>query len=134
VARRAFLDTQIALWLAVADKRLTADAIRAINASAQTVVSAISLAELEVKAMTGKLALPAGLSQRFKDQGIVVEAFDDNAAEQLRRFPTLAKHDPFDRMLLAQAASKISTTFFTADSVIAELQFDWVVDCRNLLL
>ena len=131
MAGRAFLDTQVALWLASGDKRLSADVVRAINRSTQTVVSAISVAELEVKAMTGKLPAPEGLAQRFREQGVLVEAFDDHAAEQLRRFVTLAKHDPFDRMLLAQASSRIGTIFYTADSVIAEIGLDWVVDCRS---
>jgi len=130
MAGRAFLDTQVALWLASGDKRLSSQAVKAINSSSQTIVSAISIAELEAKAMTGKLPVPQGLAQIFRDQGISVESFDDRAAEQLRRFASLAKHDPFDRMLLAQASSRVATSFYTADSVIAELGFDWVVDCR----
>jgi PIN domain nuclease of toxin-antitoxin system len=128
--RRAFLDTQVAFWMVTGNKRLTPKTIKAINASRETVVSAISLAELEQKAMLGKLAAPIGLAQRFLDQGITVEAFGLEASEQLRRFPQLAKHDPFDRMIMAQAASQFGTLFFTADSVLAQLGLDWVVDCR----
>ena len=128
--RRAFLDTQVAFWLVTGNKRLTAATLKAINASRETVVSAISLAELEQKALLGKLAAPIGLAQRFLDQGIIIESFGFEASEQLRRFPQLAKHDPFDRMILAQAASQFGTLLFTADSVLAELGLDWIVDSR----
>jgi len=128
--RRAFLDTQVAFWLATGSKFLSASTLSSINASRQTAVSAISLAELEQKALLGKLAAPIGMAQRFLDQGIVIEAFGFEASEQLRRFPQLAKHDPFDRLILAQAAAQFGTIFFTADSVIAEMGLDWVVDCR----
>ncbi len=128
--RRAFLDTQVAFWLVTGNKRLNAKTIKAINASRETVISAISLAELEQKALLGKLPAPIGLAQRFIDQGIILEPFGIEASEQLRRFPQLARHDPFDRMILAQAASQFGTLFFTADSVLAELGLDWVVDCR----
>jgi PIN domain nuclease of toxin-antitoxin system len=128
--RRAFLDTQVAFWLVSGNNRLSASTLKAINTSRETVVSAISLAELEQKAMVGKLAAPIGMAQRFLDQGIVIEAFGFEASEQLRRFPQLAKHDPFGRMLLAQAASQFGTIFFTADTVLAELGLDWIVDCR----
>jgi PIN domain nuclease of toxin-antitoxin system len=128
--RRAFLDTQVAFWLVTGNKRLSASTLKAINASRETVVSAISLAELEQKALLGKLAAPIGLAQRFLDQGIIIESFGFEASEQLRRFPQLAKHDPFDRTILVQAASQFGTLFFTADSVLAELGLDWIVDCR----
>ncbi len=128
--RRAFLDTQVAFWMATGNKRLTPKIIKAINSCRETVISAISLAELEQKAMLGKLAAPIGLAQRFMDQGIILEPFGIEASEQLRRFAQLAKHDPLDRMIMAQAASQFGTLFFTADSVLAELGLDWIVDCR----
>ena len=128
--RRAILDTQVAFWLVSGNKHLSAATLKAINASRETVVSAISLAELEQKALLGKLAAPVGLAQRYLEQGIVIESFGFEASEQLRRFPQLAKHDPFDRMILAQAPLQFGTVFFTADSVLADLGLDWVVDCR----
>lgn len=129
MARRAFLDTHVAMWLALGDKRLSKSALREINANSETVISSISIAELEIKANLNKLKLPKNLAELFMSNGIQIEAFDANAASQLGRFPTLARHDPFDRMVLAQASLQVGTTLFTADAVISDLNFDWVYSC-----
>ena len=129
MARRAFLDTHVAMWLALGDKRLSKPALREINANSETVISSISIAELEIKANLNKLKLPKNLAELFMSNGIQIEAFDANAASQLGRFPTLARHDPFDRMVLAQASLQVGTTLFTADAVISDLNFDWVYSC-----
>jgi PIN domain nuclease of toxin-antitoxin system len=125
--RRAFLDSQVAFWLATGDKRITPQVLRVINSHSFTSISAITLAELEMKAAIGKLALPANLSLVFEKAGLTIEPFDSMASEQLRRFPQLNRHDPFDRLILAQAASKVGATFFTADQALIELGLDWVV-------
>ena len=129
MARRAFLDTHVAMWLALGDKRLSKPALREINANSETVISSISIAELEIKANLNKLKLPKNLAELFMSNGIQIESFDANAASQLGRFPTLARHDPFDRMVLAQASLQVGTTLFTADAVISDLNFDWVYSC-----
>ena len=129
MARRAFLDTHVAMWLALGDKRLSKPALREINANSETFISSISIAELEIKANLNKLKLPKNLAELFMSNGIQIEAFDANAASQLGRFPTLARHDPFDRMVLAQASLQVGTTLFTADAVISDLNFDWVYSC-----
>jgi PIN domain nuclease of toxin-antitoxin system len=125
--RRAFLDSQVAFWLAIGDERITPQVLRAINSHSVTAISAITLAELEMKASIGKLALPTNLSRVFENAGLTIEPFDAVASEQLRRFPQLNRHDPFDRLILAQAASKVGVTFFTADQALIELGLDWVV-------
>lgn len=130
MAKRAFLDTHVAIWLATDDKRLSKAALREINSSSETVISAISLAELEIKANLDKIKLPANLAQLFAANGVNVEPFEASAASQLGRFSNLNRHDPFDRMILAQASMKIDTTFFTADEVITKLDFDWVYSCE----
>jgi PIN domain nuclease of toxin-antitoxin system len=129
VARRAFLDTHIALWLASGDPKLSKALVKDINNSSETAVSAVSIAELEIKASAGKLRLPTEFEEVFREAGIKIEPFGIDAALQFRRFPALAKHDPFDRMILAQASAKSNTVLFTADRVIASLGLDWVRDC-----
>ena len=129
MARRAFLDTHVALWLARGDSRLTKHILRDINSHGETVISAISLAELEIKAEINKLVLPANLGELFESNGIKVEAFGAGASLQLARFPVLARHDPFDRLILAQASARLGTTFFTADETMAGLDLDWIRSC-----
>jgi len=129
MARRAFLDTHVAIWIARGDAKLSRQVLKDINSHGETVISAISLAELEIKAGIGKLALPPNLGEIFESFGIRVEAFGLEASQQLARFPYLARHDPFDRLILAQASARLGTTFFTADKAIADLGLDWVRGC-----
>jgi PIN domain nuclease of toxin-antitoxin system len=129
MAQRAFLDTHVAFWLAAGHQRLLKSLLREINSHSETVISAISLVELEIKASLGKLKLPPKLAQAFLDAGIKIEAFDQNAAMQLIRFEALARHDPFDRMILAQASAQQNTTLYSADQAIAGLNLEWVRDC-----
>jgi len=48
-------------------------------------------------------------------------------AENLREFPELAKHDPFDRLLVAQA-SHAGLQLLTADRVLLGLDHDFIVN------
>lgn len=127
---KAFLDTHVMLWLARGDKRITPSILKAINASTETLISSISVAELEVKAAKGKIALSKDWVKSLEDAGIKVAPFTSESAQALSRFPALANHDPFDRMILAHAASTRGSTLFTADEVLASQQLDWVIDCR----
>ena len=49
------------------------------------------------------------------------------AAQGLRDYPSLVNHDPFDRALLASAAS-FGVPFITSDSKILDLQLPFVID------
>jgi PIN domain nuclease of toxin-antitoxin system len=129
MSRRAFIDTQVALWLAKGDARLSAATLKWLNSNSETAMSALSIAELEIKAGIGKLPLPKDFASAFTKQGIKIEPYDDQAAAALSRFPSLVRHDPFDRMILAQASARPNTTFFTADRALAALGLDWVIDC-----
>jgi PIN domain nuclease of toxin-antitoxin system len=129
MARRAFLDTHVAVWIAKGDARLSRQILKDINSHGETVISAISLAELEIKAGIGKIAMPPNLGEVFESFGIKVEPFGLEASQQLARFPSLARHDPFDRLILAQASARLGTTFFTADATMANLEFDWIRSC-----
>ena len=128
---RAFIDTQVALWLAKGDSRLSSGTLKWLNSSSETVMSAVSIAELEIKAGIGKLALPKDFADVFLNQGIKIEAFSQESAASLSRFPSLVRHDPFDRLILAQAAATPNTTFFTADRALVALGLDWVVSTHG---
>ena len=45
------------------------------------------------------------------------------------RFPALVRHDPFDRMILAQAEAE-RMTLLTADRTLLVLGQTWIVDAR----
>lgn len=90
-------------------------------------VSSISIAELRVKALKRKIQLPPDLLEIIVSSGMELESFGVDAANQITRFETLVRHDPFDRMILAQAASHRNATFYTADDTLASMGLDWVV-------
>ena len=94
-------------------------------------MSSLSFAELEIKRILGRAPEFGDLSERFASMSIEIEPFDYNASQSVARFPTLLRHDPFDRMIFAQAASRPNTTFFTADKTLIALGLDWVVNARD---
>jgi PIN domain nuclease of toxin-antitoxin system len=92
-------------------------------------ISSISIAELNMKAMLGSFIIPVDLSERFKDAGISIDAFELSSAQQIARFGALVNHDPFDRMILAQAAAS-GATLLTADARLLSLGLDFVLDAE----
>jgi len=128
---RAFFDTHVAYWLAKDPHRLSPALLAQVNRHHQRAVSSLSFAELEIKRILGRAPEFGDLSERFASMSIEIEPFDYTASQSVARFPTLLRHDPFDRMIFAQAASRPNTTFFTADKTLIALGLDWVVDARN---
>ncbi|MDN5744161.1 MAG: hypothetical protein L0H31_03450 [Nocardioidaceae bacterium] len=90
-------------------------------------VSALTSLEFQIKAMLGKFSFPSDLEDRWSDVGVAPLPFTVAHANTLPRFPELARHDPFDRMLLAQASYE-ELHFLTADAVLLGLGYDWIVD------
>jgi PIN domain nuclease of toxin-antitoxin system len=127
---RAFLDTHVATWLALGDNELSRQALDAINSFSERVISSLTIVEIRIKNEKRGVATPPNLSFGFESAGIAVESFDAEAANALARFSVLQGTDPFDRMLIAQAASVPGTTYFTADRRLLALGFDWIVDVR----
>lgn len=124
------LDTHVALWLLDASPRLGPKATATIRAARRVHVSSISLTELSIKAMLGKVTVPADLSARLAAQGLALLSYSAAHADAIVRFDTLARHDPFDRMLLAQAAVE-GFAFATADRRLLGLGLPWIVDATQ---
>lgn len=93
-------------------------------------VSSISVLEIEIKSMLGKLEALETLLDDITFAGLKSLAFDIDHAEALKQFPGLSRHGPFDRMLLAQAKTE-KHTFITADSIILKQNIDFVVNARQ---
>lgn len=100
------LDTHVLLWWLADDPRLTPAMREAIaDPSTAVVVSAASAWEAAIKAAIGKLRVPDGLREELERQGfdeLPVTVEDGLAAGALPRHHS----DPFDRMLIAQAARR----------------------------
>ena len=93
----------------------------------KTYVSAASIWELTIKTMLGKLSVPADLSTRLPAQGLALLSITAEHAEAIRDFPELVRHDPFDRLLVAQA-SRAGLQLLTADHVLLGLGRDFIID------
>lgn len=129
VSERLLLDTHVALWFAGAPSRLGPRAKHLIQQTPEVSISSISIAELNMKAMLGSFTMPYDLAERFKDAGVNVDVFDLGSAQQISRFGSLAKHDPFDRMILAQAAAN-GASLLTADAKLLALGLDFILDAE----
>ena len=100
------LDTHVLLWWLAEDDRLTPTMREAIaDPATPVVVSAASAWEMAIKAGLGKLTIPGDLAGELERQGfdeLPVTVQDGVAAGALPRHHA----DPFDRMLIAQAARR----------------------------
>lgn len=101
------LDTSAFLWMALSPEYLSERARKLLSESNhQLFLSPLSFAEISIKYNKKKLhlALPPELFvPRFKEaHDIKSLPFEDKSAEQITKLPLL-HHDPFDRMLIAQA-------------------------------
>lgn len=124
------LDSQAMLWWLDDHPRLGLNARKRIETAPAAHVSAASIWELTIKAMLGRLEIPAGLPVRIVDEGFVLLDVTAEHAEALREFPELLRHDPFDRLIVAQASAE-NLTLLTADRVLLSLGRDFIVDATS---
>ena len=103
------LDTNALLWLGFQSSTLRPLARDALLRGPRF-VSAVSIAEIAIKAALGKLPLPPPFQTDFEaavrtllDESIIdLLPLDLSVATRLRHLPQFHK-DPFDRMIIAQA-------------------------------
>jgi PIN domain nuclease of toxin-antitoxin system len=124
------LDSQALLWLLDDNPRLGPQARRAITSARGVHVSAATVWELTIKTMLGKLSVPADLSTRLTAQGLELLSITAEHAEAIRDFPELVRHDPFDRLLVAQAY-RAGLQLLTADRVLLNLGRDFILDASG---
>ncbi|GAB5534901.1 MAG: type II toxin-antitoxin system VapC family toxin [Rubricoccaceae bacterium] len=115
------LDTRALIWWDGDADRLPRPVFDAIQDPGNAVrVSVVSLWEMQIKVMLGKLALRTSLEQTLDDQeanGISVLGLTTAHILALSSLP--AHHrDPFDRMLVAQAIAE-NAVLVTGDRVLS---------------
>lgn len=112
---RPLLDTHVALWALVDSPRLGAAARAAIvNGSNDVAVSAVSVAEVSIKAASGKLTGSEHFVRRCREAGFDELPLTAAHADVFRQLP-LHHRDPFDRLLVCQAQAD-GFTFVTVDA------------------
>ena len=126
---RYLLDTCALLWLALGDKNLSAKARGIIDdSSGDGFVSVVSLWEISMKAVTGKLSIaltPMQLSRLAEGNGLSVVELSVAHIDRFNLLP-VSHRDAFDRLLAAIAIEE-GLTLLTPDSTFDNLgvQRDW---------
>lgn len=117
--RKLLLDTHIFLWW-LADSRKLSRSIRAVIEDGKNAVyvSAISAWEIAIKKAQGKLKAPGNLGAILAEEGFIELPITFFHAEQAGALPPL-HHDPFDRMLIAQAQAE-GLELITTDEAIRQ--------------
>ena len=123
------LDTQVLSWLEHDPMRLGPRARRIVERR-EIFYCSISVAELSFKRSLGKHSYQPDLAQRWQDAGIKPLKFDDHAAHAFGRFSPEWVADPFDRQIMAVAASN-DLVLVTSDRRILAQDIDWVLDATT---
>jgi len=123
------LDTHALLWLTLDSDRLGVRARERIAEATRVHFSAVSISELVIKHMLGRIELPGGdrFPEIFTRSGLTELLFTGRHANALREEASLVRHDPFDRMLMAQARAE-GIGLLTTDRVLLALGHPWVHD------
>ena len=122
---KLLLDTHIFLWALSEPTRLSQKQVIAMEDPTNTVyISSISITEIAIKALLGKLELVFDPLDAAEKSGFEMLDFSAKDALLLKDLP-FRHRDPFDRMLIAQAISR-KLMIATQDSIIDRY------DCKTL--
>jgi PIN domain nuclease of toxin-antitoxin system len=110
---RLLLDTHVVLWWLAGDPRVGADVKQLIDHEPDVFVSSASIWEISIKHARGKLEGPDDLTERVLGSGLGILDVTGRHGVAAGRLPPHHR-DPFDRMLVAQAALE-ELTLVTAD-------------------
>jgi len=100
------IDTHIFLWALADPQKISETKRRELETATNTIyVSAISVAEMMLKASIGKLDINFDVVDMVKQSGFELLDFSAEDAVGLKNLPFHHK-DPFDRMLVAQSSSR----------------------------
>lgn len=124
------VDTHIPLWLASGDRRLGERTRAQFASGTEASVSSVSVVEWTIKIMRGRLRVEGGPLRLIEPLGFRSLAFTAEHARHMDAFTELVAHDPFDRMLVAQAESE-GLRFLTADRFLLGLGKPWIIDARE---
>jgi len=124
------LDTNALVWFLIGSNDIGRQTKRRLQVEPDLLVSSLSFAELKMKEMRKKIILPPDLLESLASLQVKVQSFSASHAFELGRFGSLVDHDPFDRMILAQASAERSQ-LITADHRLLSLDLDFVLDATR---
>jgi len=104
------IDTHVLLWYIVGDKRISKRTQSIIESPTNIIfLSNASLWEIAIKTSIGKLKLSGNLidlREFLLQKGFKILEFDFDDLQVLQELPHY-HHDPFDRLIIAQAKAKL---------------------------
>ena len=113
------LDTHVLLWCLSEDKRLGSHTLELLSDIGNRIfVSAVSTWEISIKQALGKLDAPKNIETIILDQGFTPLEITLSHGQNAGELPFI-HHDPFDRMLIAQAQNE-DMILLTCDSRIIQ--------------
>lgn len=115
---RLLLDTHVMLWELQGTRTVGPRAQEAIERSTELVFSAVSFAEIGVKAAIGRLVVPDDLHEHVLRTGVRILGLAPDHGLRVAELP-MHHRDPFDRLLISQARSE-GLTMLTADARIRD--------------
>ena len=125
------LDTNAFLWqVQPGGGKLGPLAKDTMISASKVYVSSISIVEIHIKTMLGKLKSPIDLEKLVVESNDEVLSFDAKAADQLRASKGLDRHDPFDRMILSHSLSE-GIKLITSDRTLLYLGLDSIIDATK---
>lgn len=126
---RFLLDTHVFLWLQMEPDRLRSHAELLEDLDNELLVSTVVAWEISIKFQTGRLELPEHpqvyVPERMRAIKAVSIPVEQKHALAVASLPPL-HHDPFDRMLVAQARL-LGASILTADAAIAAYPVETVL-------
>ena len=117
---RLLLDSHVFLWWKTADPRLSSPMVRTIAEAEDVYVSAATAWELGLKVSLGKLRLPESVEDGITAAGFTELPVHFRHTREAVILPP-HHHDPFDRMLVAQARCE-GLTLMTHDDNITRYE------------
>lgn len=127
--RGVLLDTHVLLWVLDGAREISQRLVALLNSERPVYFSAVSMVEVAIKAQRGTLPELGNLAPPLREAGFRELPLDSASAEAMTRFPGLAGHDPFDRMLVGQAAAH-TLDFETADRKLLALGLPHINDAE----
>lgn len=121
------LDTSTLITANLFPNRLGKHSRNLIRRSPDIFYSAVSVFEIVAKQMRGKLNIGKSVDEFLGELDARSLPLRVEDAAEVYSFPSLVKHDPFDRLILATTKAH-RAKLITSDQKLLDLGFDWILD------
>lgn len=126
------LDTHVLLCTLAHPDHLGSRTRAAMREASGVYYSAVSIAEVTIKVMLGRLGTSEDLAAAAQRAGLQPLPLRPEHAAAIDAFAELFRHEPFDRLLLGQAYVE-RCRFLTVDGRLLDLDRIWIDDARHYL-